>query len=236
VKNNEPKLAIRRSLPSSTPPEISQMRKAQATALNTLNCVSISPTTTECIVGSNFSLITDVWTHIAGVLVDESHVHTMSEICTNVVMAQRPHLDIYVNGMFSNCATSEEDFSGEASIVTSAGVIGDGDIVIDDDPNVEDDEITTQTRFNGVVDDLRLWGVARTQDQIIECMDRELSFEGEECIIDHTILNTYWRLNEGNGHDVKDISGNGINGGIESGPPIQKFEDGWVDGAPIIKK
>jgi hypothetical protein len=241
VKDNMPKFAIRIST-SSTPALMPGNRLSDGSAaipppstlsLNPLECVSISVSTTDCIVGSgeDFLLDRDKWTHVAGVLVNQDHTHPVSETCTGAVMAQTPHLDFYVNGGFANCATTEELFTTEPfSSTTSAGVVAE---FLDDSL---DDDITTETRFDGVLDELRLWTVARTQDQIQTCMDRELSFEDADCPIDWTILKTYWRFNEGQGHDVTDLSGNGNNGGIEIFPGAVIWNDGWVDGAPIIKK
>jgi hypothetical protein len=251
VKDNMPKMAIRSiptSTPTSTPTVLSSIDSIINPAQDPLKCSSsiimlnnVPTEIKDCIVGSNFTLPknddNDDWTHVAGVLVDEAHTHTVTESCTNTVMSEKPHLDIYINGEFANCATAEETFSTEPGRFTSAGVIGEGNLpVLDDDPMEEDDEISTATRFDGAVDELRLWKVARTKEQITSCKDQELSFDGSgDCLINHKILNTYWRLNEGRGHDVKDFSGNGVNGGIEEGIPLHKWEDSWVDGAPIKK-
>ncbi|MHA2218951.1 MAG: LamG-like jellyroll fold domain-containing protein [Candidatus Hodarchaeales archaeon] len=236
VKNNEPKFAIRQFVgTTSTPTSTVSMfpvSVAQAPTSTPLSCDSINPTTTECIVGSGseFSLLSEIWTHIAGVLVNKEHTHPTSESCTKTIMAQTPHLDFYVNGEFANCATTEEKFASEPGNFTTAGRIA------ETAPPLDDGEITIDQRFDGAIDELRLWTVARTQNQIQACMDRELSFGDANCPLDWTILKTYWRFNEGAGHDIIDTSGNGNNGGIEIFPSVEKWDDGWVDGAPIIKK
>jgi hypothetical protein len=241
VKGNMPKFAIRISA-TSTPALMPGNRLSDGSnaipplstlSLNPLECVSISVSTTDCIVGAGdeYLLARNEWTHVAGVLVNKAHTHPVSETCTDVVMAQTPHLDFYVDGEFANCATTEEFFTTEPfSSTTSAGVVAE----FLDDPI--DDDITTDIRFDGVLDELRLWTVARTADQIRTCMDRELNFGDADCPLDWTILKTYWRFNEGQGHDVTDSSGNGNNGGIEIFPSGVKWNDGWVDGGQIIKK
>jgi hypothetical protein len=145
-------------------------------------------------------------------------------------MAERPHLDIFVNGDFANCATSEEEFiRGTPLPVLGIGNTGGGDLLIDND-------ITTDTRFDGAVDEVRFWTVARTQDQIQACMDTELSFEGGgECAIDSSRLIGYWRLSEGEGSNVFDFTGNGNRGFLEIPSADEAWEDGWIGGAPIAK-
>jgi hypothetical protein len=217
VKSNTPKFAIKRLLPdvpTSTPGVTS---------------------TEEFIVGATSTLINNVWTHIAGLLVNDSHSHPTSTSCTFDVMTEKPHLDIYIDGEFSNCATTKKQFAEEpGSKQVSIGVIGGQPI----------DGIDGSARFNGVLDEVRFWRIARTQNQIQNCIGQELSFyEPGDCRIDLSILEGYWRLNEGEGHTAKDFSGNGINGGVEfffvdpePGFPASPWDEGWVDGAPIIRK
>jgi hypothetical protein len=217
VKNNEPKFAIKKLLPDvpTTTPGITS--------------------TEEFIVGAGSTLINDIWTHIAGVLTNNSHSHPTSTSCTSTAMTETPHLDILINGEFSNCASSDTKFADEPggkeiSIGIMAGSV---------------DGIDGSFRFNGVIDEGRFWRtVARTQEQIQNCMDQELSFyEPGDCRINLSILEGYWRLNEGQDHTAKDFSGNGINGGVEfffvdpePGFPSSPWDGGWVEGAPIIRK
>jgi hypothetical protein len=241
VKDNEPKFAIRFArfststppFPTSSPPVMPSKRQEQANALSPLNCTEITVTSTECRVRSNFSLLNNVWTHIAGVLVDKQHIHPTSSSCTSDVMAETPHLDFYINGEFSDCATSEENFADDPAVhelakadpefLNSANIGNVGEII--------------EPRYDGVIDEVRFWTIARTQDQIQKCMGQELSFfEPGDCHIDLNILKGYWRLNEGEEHDITDFSGNGLNGGIEFRPPVTEWDGGWVDGAPIIRK
>lgn len=222
VKNNEPKFAIRRE-----PPQ--------------LGCTSSTPTSTECIVESNDSLLKDVWVHLAGVLTTEDQSSGPNNC--SVVGSEKPHIAIYVNGQLKNCATTGERYAGEPDDYDDPNVPGDdrnflitiglmGDGVLDPLDGV----ITTKTRFDGVIDEVRLWRVARTQAQIQACMNQELSlYEQGDCYIDPSILIGYWRLNEGKGYSIFDSSGTGTSGRLES-PPLIPWDGGWVEGAPITKK
>jgi hypothetical protein len=65
--------------------------------------------------------------------------------------------------------------------------------------------------FNGMIDEVRIWNLARSQSDIQMNMNREISSEEEG------LLN-YWRFNEGSGTTIYDrtLLNNGILvGGIE---------------------
>ncbi len=226
VKDNEPKMVIRREPIAGT-----EMR-----------CSQLTSTSTECIVESNFSLAKDVWTHIAGVLVNEDHtgIHPPCS-AGDGAEAETPHMDIYINGEFKECATTESRFAANTytdpadptkdNIFLTIGVIGyitPGDVL-----TLED--ISGNTRFDGVIDEVRFWGIARTQAQIQACMNQEISISiPGDCYIDPSILLGYWRLNEGQGYQMFDISGMGSSGVIES-PGLVPWSTGWVEGASIIR-
>ncbi|GAB4537345.1 MAG: hypothetical protein Fur0020_05870 [Thermodesulfovibrionia bacterium] len=218
VKNNEPKFGIRRF-----PIAGQEMR-----------CNQLSPTSTECIVESGSALAKDVWTHIAGVLVNEDHTGIHPPCSSgDGSEGETPHIDIYVNGNFMDCATTESKFATDPTtpknILFSIGTMGDGQQLL------LDGEIQTNTRFNGVIDEVRLWTVARAQEQIQACMNQELSISiPGDCYIDPHILKGYWRLNEGRGHQIFDASGAGLSGIIES-PPGTNWTTGWVEGVPITR-
>src|SRR5256712_4254968 len=73
--------------------------------------------------------------------------------------------------------------------------------------------------FNGVIDEVRIWNVARTAQQITDGMSGEiLSAPG---------LLGRWGLNEGSGTIVYDSSGHGINGTVIS------TNWSWAPGAPF---
>ena len=69
--------------------------------------------------------------------------------------------------------------------------------------------------FDGRIDEVRIWNVSRTQDQIIAAMDTDPTQE--------TGLVAYFNFNEGSGDTLFDISGNGHNGLLIGNPS-------WVDG------
>lgn len=225
VKDNEPKMVVRR-----WPIAGGEMR-----------CDQLSPTSTECIVGSGFQLPKDVWTHIAGVLTMEDHGSGPND-CVNVG-SEKPHLAIYINGELRNCATTESLSAINVS-VTDYLTIGYVQARFCETPEelcppdkehfLDNNTIKDTTRFNGVIDEVRFWWVARTQAQIQACMGQELSFDKPgDCYVDPSILIGYWRLNEEEGDHIFDISGMGSSGILESSG--EAWDTGWVEGAPIVK-
>jgi hypothetical protein len=210
VNNNEPKAGIFR--PPVTPESTS--------------CSQINATSTECIVDSNASLAQDVWTHIAGVLTSEDQTSGPAD-CT-VAGAENPHLAVYVNGELQNCSSTGSLYAGNpTSKILAIGLPG------ETGPAIDNGEITGGINFEGVIDEVRIWTVARTQAQIQTCMGQELSFTVRgNCYVDPSILKGYWRLNEGEGDLSADISGGGGSGGFES-PGLVPWAGGWVQGAPI---
>ena len=65
--------------------------------------------------------------------------------------------------------------------------------------------------FNGIVDEVRIWNVARSQAQIQANMNRSLS-------LPQTNLVGYWRFDEGTGTNAFDSSGLGNTGILTNGP------------------
>jgi hypothetical protein len=64
--------------------------------------------------------------------------------------------------------------------------------------------------FNGIIDECRIWSVARSQEEIIEFMYEELTgFEPG--------LVAYWQFNEGAGNTIFDLSPNGNDGTLYNG-------------------
>ena len=73
---------------------------------------------------------------------------------------------------------------------------------------------------NGTIDEVRIWDIARTTAQIRETMCERLSGAEPD-------LAAYWRMDEGTGSTVQDLSGNGHDGSftgamswIQSGAPL----------------
>lgn len=221
VKDNEPKFAIRRV---------------------------VGPTSTDFVVESNVSLAANTWHHLAGVLVNAAHSHPSSSSCSPAVMAETPHMDIYVDGQFKNCAstgsrsmtvltcTPQELGTGTCAGDTLA--VG-GFVAID---GVFDDgaakTINTTQALNGVIDDVRYWTAARTQTQIQACMNQELvSHKSGDCGIENSNLGAYLKFNEGSGAAPSDWTGLGSgskeDNGVPADSPARPWDGGWVSGAPI---
>lgn len=212
VKDNEPKFAIRRD---------------------------VSGTSTDFIVESNVTLSENVWYHIAGVLVNESHVHpssTTSAACETAA-SETPHMDIYVDGVLENCASTGLRSMAEltcAPETLGVGVCG-GDsigvgVFIGSDPSDG-----ASGKFD-IIDDVRYWTTARTQAQIQGCMNQELvMFSDGDCGIDNPNLAAYIKLNECKGSAPSDWTGLGA--GSKESPAVIPWDGGWVsNGAPITRK
>lgn len=229
VKNNEPKMVIRRD----------------TIAGGEMRCDQLGSTSTECIVESGFQLQKDVWTHIAGVLTMEDHSSGPND-CVDVG-SEKPHLVIYINGELKNCATTESLFANNVTVTNflTIGYVMARFCEVEENPDnpcppnkehfLDEDTIKDTTRFDGIIDEVRFWRVARTQEQIQACMSRELSQTGDgECAVDPSTLIGYWRLNAGQGSQIFDSSGMGSNG-VKESPSGESWDGGWVEGAPITK-
>ena len=76
--------------------------------------------------------------------------------------------------------------------------------------------------FNGLIDEIRIWDVARTQEQIEETM--HLPLTGNE-----PGLIAYWNFDEGEGQWFYDITGYGSNGYLGYGPEGEEIDPIWVE-------
>lgn len=72
--------------------------------------------------------------------------------------------------------------------------------------------------FDGYMDEVRIWDVARTEQEIQYWKDWELYGSQPDLV-------AYWNFNEGSGQVLGDLSGNGHNGTI--------YGAQWVSGAPV---
>ncbi|MBC8549801.1 MAG: LamG domain-containing protein [Candidatus Brocadiales bacterium] len=211
VDNNVPKFSIRHEVPNAS--------------------------STDKIVTSNVSLVENVWTHIAGVLSNTAHDDTTDHstliaTCASGVGAEEPHLDIYVNGTFAGCNTTGLNLSASPGIETSGiGVNGESGVEVEELDVVL---VSKEANFNGIIDEVRIWGVERTVSEIQECMDTELGLASGTCSRSNTNLFGYVKFNEGTGDTTFDRSGVG-SGLIEEQAPARKnWVGGWTLDAPTL--
>ena len=82
-------------------------------------------------------------------------------------------------------------------------------------------------RFDGLIDEVRLWNVVRTQSEIQEAMTRSLT--GTE-----PGLVGYWRFDEGSGDIAFDATPNGNHGQLGEAVGPDEHDPDWVaNGAPL---
>lgn len=82
--------------------------------------------------------------------------------------------------------------------------------------------------FSGLIDEVRLWSVVRTPDEIAEQMNVMLSGDEEG-------LEGYWRLDEGEGQVLNDLTANENHGWLGADPDEDARDPAWVDSdAPIF--
>jgi hypothetical protein len=81
--------------------------------------------------------------------------------------------------------------------------------------------------FDGLIDEVRIWNVARTEVQIQQSMNQRLT--GDE-----PGLAAYWNFDEGEGQMFMDFTGNGSNGFLGYSPEPDSADPVWVQSdAPI---
>ncbi|UCE18767.1 MAG: VCBS repeat-containing protein [Gemmatimonadota bacterium] len=110
-----------------------------------------------------------------------------------------------------------------------SGVIGDNrndDLIIGNTPDLG-------SAFRGIIDEIRLWDVARSHEDVQTCMNTYLG--GDEFG-----LMGYWQMNEGCGEAITDFTGNGHDGIVVDAAWVQGFHltpvsidrdgDGVIDG------
>ena len=226
VKGNEPKFAIRR----------------QINASSIQNSVPTENAAIDYVVESNVALAKATWTHIAGVVANTAHTHTSTTDCTTDVMAQTPHLDIYINGAFKNCATTfgdewittvtvdsipvtitKTDTATEGQFADNPvtekiafGHIGDGIFRVRKSvagTSTLDLEVEYTNNLDAIIDEVRFWVTGKTGDEINTCMNKELGYGGS-CSRSDSNLAAYYRLNTGTGETIVDWSGSGMAAGI----------------------
>ncbi|NOZ68185.1 MAG: LamG domain-containing protein [Deferribacteres bacterium] len=197
VKDNEPKFGIRIPTSGSTN----------------------DPNNTYSVSGGTVEITSGGWTHIAGVLVNEDHsaVHAACS-AGDGSESEMPHLDIYINGQFKDCATTDYHFAVAPTYDVNKERMGIGQLVATKPygygeytkADFEVDSLDITTRFEGIIDEFRLWDVARTKTEIANCWNKELGIEG--ACMRTSDLKIYWRFNDNTGALIHDFSGNAFNG------------------------
>jgi len=211
-------------------------------------------TSTDYTVSATTAIAQDTWYHLAGVVVNEDHgdgvgADDHGAASANPILcadgngnptggeSETPHIDIYVDGKLEACATTWDTTSfGGPQGVSDPSVFG-----TSKDTNVARIGLSatsvdgaTGGQFQGAIDEVRLWTVARSKADILACANVELSSTGSgACSVDSTKLKGYWKMNECKGTNVADWSGAGSAGGLEVNG-IDPWSDGWVTGAPVI--
>lgn len=196
--------------------------------------IPTSGTGADYIIDSGVTIDDGAWHHIAAVLVDTAHSgHATSTSCTTDARIEEPHLDIYVDGVFRNCATTygladgapgpQYANSTDAFNAAYLGRIG-SDL----------DGLVNTEKFDGVIDEVRLYKIAKTVTEINATMNRELN---NVEIASDNLLN-YWRNNVGIGSTTPEHTGNAFNGTIfqcnpgtvPPNPSCIKWENSWAAG------
>jgi len=157
-----------------------------------------------------------------------------------------PHIDIYVDGEFYNCVSTNGNYAD------ALDYLKEGNGLYKPDENCEKIKmnefvgfhptngwgITSVTKLNAVIDEVRFWKIARTQSQLQQCMNQELSITGGVCGIGQSGLIGYWRFNEGSGISTADHSGSGNSGSkvycdhdcLGPQATTRDWYGGWVSG------
>jgi hypothetical protein len=197
-----------------------------------------APTSTNYTVSGTTIMAADNWHHIAGIVVNKAHTHPVTASCSTTVMAETPHLDIYVDGTLENCATTWDavNFTEPQGAPDPESFGGSNDVNIAHigslpgflTPYIDGNEDIYFSQFHGTIDEVRLWTTARSAAEIKACKDVELTSDGA-CALNPNILKGYWKMNECEGNYVNDWSGGGSAGVIEKG--FVPWVEGWVAGA-----
>jgi hypothetical protein len=235
--------------PSSTTPRFAIRRVVPSPSSAT------GTSTVEYIVDSNYGIGPNAhdrlgeWIHVAGIL--SSTDHTGQHAACGGAEAQIPHMDIYIDGVFQNCAStignntaagdpdptpaSEAYAQDPITNLMAVGVWGESG------PAIEGG-VTADLAFDGKIDEVRLWTADRTST-LNKCKDKEISLDGSDCGIQgNDNLVAYFRFDEGSGHIVNDWAGLGSGGKEYPNPnatpdmPVIDWEGGWTKDVPSLSR
>ncbi|MGH1364108.1 MAG: endo-beta-N-acetylglucosaminidase [Calditrichia bacterium] len=100
------------------------------------------------------------------------------------------------------------------------------------DLQVGSSEVSADRNFLGTIDEVRVWNVGRTQEQIQRTMSGQLD------PVYYTTADSglvgYWQFNEGSGQITSDLSVYGNDGTLGSTPGVDAKDPMWVDPAPLV--
>ncbi|MDO5016998.1 MAG: DUF1735 domain-containing protein [Porphyromonas sp.] len=141
--------------------------------------------------GNRFQVKTKGTQMNSNMLFNENTWYHIALVCNNT------KLSLYVNGDLDN----EMDLPDEVVWIAKEGYLGNEDYL----------------RANPMMAQVRLWNVARTQNQIKENMATiDPSSQG---------LIAYWRFNEGKGNTFKDATGKNPDAGVKAGGNVVWIPD-----------
>ena len=155
----------------------------------------------QSVVSANPVVSTGTWYHIAAVV---------------NFAAGSQSIRGYVDGV-EVCANTSPAFANNAYVTNPTNT---GKDIIGLHPSPLPSSFDDQ--YYGLMDEMRVWNYPRTQAQIQQDMDNELS-------LPQTGLIGYWQLNETSGYTAADSSPSGIDGDLINFP-----QDPWVPGDPAL--
>ncbi|MBI4844257.1 MAG: LamG domain-containing protein [Nitrospirae bacterium] len=161
------------------------------------------------------------WFHVAGVFTTSNHtgVHATCTVTPGAESAAS-HLDIYVNGAYADCGSTEGRAFPALSIYNEAigrsATLGTNWVSIGGTSYL----VNPSDRNTLIIDEVRFWGVARSAADIAACRNAELVPGTGQCGMENAGLIGYWKLDEGASvanfsSDIADWSLTENNGGIE---------------------
>lgn len=146
----------------------------------------------------------DTWHHIAVTLPENSAL---------------TEAKLYIDGV-------EEEYTNSAGDVANTDT---GDVYIGRALSEYGTVIPTRN-WKGLIDELRLWRVALSEEQINNIKDSVI------CLADYSGLVAYYRFNEGEGTTITDETENGYNGVLGEFADSTDMQPSWVEGYDVEDK
>ncbi len=108
-----------------------------------------------------------------------------------------PNLWVYIDGVLE----------GQGSFHDGAVLNSPGTTMLGQNHNF-DGSLVAGTAYRGLLDEVRVWNVARPQDDVVADMDRSLTGTEDGLVY-------FWPMSEGGGTAIADLTGNGVDGALE---------------------